>query len=239
MNQLPRTVVKDRDGDRVEGPLAPLVSAVARYAAQRRRVRRRIIACAAILVVGLVLSFGVEMAYPGIWAGSVSERDYLALAVMTLGPFFIPVLVWFILVHPFRSLPRLDPMTRAATVTGLHTVMSLPDGSASASPVPDHQLVEVELDGEGDGSGERMLLADVVATQDLDRFAPGSVWQVRTFDRRRGRVLLAADHDDVIRIGRDLRTVRRGIDVTSVSSSTRSDEDAAGPGSTLLLWCRR
>ncbi|MBA0051372.1 hypothetical protein E0L36_10870 [Streptomyces sp. AJS327] len=87
-----------------------------------------------------------------------------------------------------------------------------------------------------------MLLADVVAEQELDRFATGTRWRVRVFDGPpRDRVLLAAEHEDVVRIGHDLGTVLRGPGAISVHDRPREAADetrAAGPGSVLLRWSR-
>src|SRR5690606_29586949 len=125
---------------------------------------------------------------------------------------FLPALVWFFLVYPFRPLPRLAPAPRTATVTRLHTatVPRDPDGPVGP-PVPHHLLVEFALEGAPGADAERVLLADVIAQQDVNRFAPGTRWQVRVFLKRRGRAVLAADHDDVVRVGHDLETVRRGV----------------------------
>lgn len=240
VNTLPRTIIRSPDGGWTEGSTAPLVLAAARYAAQRRQVRRWIVVCVVALIVGAAGSYSLEIFYPGLWAYNGSERDYLAISISLLAPLFIPMILWLLFVYPFRRLPRLDAVSYSATVTGLHTatIGRDPDGP-SGPPIPHHLLVEFQLEVEPGDAAQRVLLADVIAAQDLGRFSPGTSWQVRIFEKRRGRVLLAADHDDVLRVGRDLDTVRRGIDVTTVRSSTKTNADAAGPGSELLPWCRR
>ena len=236
LNSLPRTVVRGADGGLTTGGVAPLVSAAERYRAMRRAARRWFLAGAAVLLAGAAAS-AVVASYAGISGpGDGGGPDHLAILVSFGGPLFIPAVFWLFFVYPFRRLPRLDPQTHQATVAGLHIVTESHDGSADDRR-PSYCLVELRIDPVP-GDGESVLLADVVAEQDLDRFAPGTTWRVRLFEKPCARALLAVEHDDVVRIGYDLRRLRFGATSVSTVSAGKASE-AAGPGSVPLLWAKR
>lgn len=99
-----------------------------------------------------------------------------------------------------RTLPALDPHTRAATVTGHSTDTWDYDNRSERTNI--HVRVETP-DGAFDS-----VLADLVAAPDVERFAAGSRWSVRTFTGNTARVFLGDAHDDVRRFGYHLDGVR-------------------------------
>lgn len=91
-----------------------------------------------------------------------------------------------------RPLPLIDrSRSYQATVIGAY------DTSASETAEPN---VQVRYTG-ADGEDRRAWLADVIHESWLDRFAPGSVWQIYPYSPETTRVVLTEAHDDVWRRG--------------------------------------
>lgn len=126
-------------------------------------------------------------------------------------------LVFFIWLARIRSrpLPALDRTPRSATVRHISTV----DESEVV-------WVEYDLDGVRRTAG----LADLIHHSWIDRFEPGTTWQIYAFRDAGSRVLLAEAHDDV---------VRRGYNLDGVRIGGESGPAPVGPGSPFLHGRRR
>lgn len=96
----------------------------------------------------------------------------------------------------YGALPAIEQTSRIATVTGLHRL-------DEDRP----ELVTVIVDGR-DGDGFDSSIADVIAEDDKAKFAVNTQWNVYIFTATRAKVILAEDHDDILRIGYDLSGVR-------------------------------
>ena len=110
-----------------------------------------------------------------------------------------------------KPLPALDRTPRTATVLYLFDEN-------------DSDAVMVSYVG-ADGETHEAGLADLVHESSLDRFVPGSQWQVYAFRDPQPRVLLTEAHDDVVRHGYSLSGIRIGAESGPVK---------VGPGSPFL-----
>jgi hypothetical protein len=193
---------------------------VSRYpSAEQRRTVGRVMNRTMWIIVSLLLAWliaGIFRAPPASW----NERVIVGMLTVCFA-------LYIALSSPYcKKLPALDRRPRTAIVTGRATFNPEPDPDSFTSP---YKLVTVRVDL--DGILTDTMIADIVAAEDLDRFAVGSVWNVYAFEDPvalnndpepdRTRVILTEAHDDVIRTGYDL------------GFYTLHDE--AGPGSDLLL----
>ncbi|MFI9629946.1 hypothetical protein [Streptomyces sp. NPDC052042] len=112
-----------------------------------------------------------------------------------------------------KPLPALDRTPRTATVTHFD------DFDGTETPV-----VWVEYH---DAEGDRRTagLADLIDDSWLERFSPGTQWQVYAFRQPSTRAFLTEAHDDVVRRGYNLDGVRLGGESGPVRT---------GPGSPFL-----
>lgn len=137
-------------------------------------------------------------AIPGIAAGLFSVLAFLGMRLQLRQP-----------------LPTLDKSSRSARVT------------LNTEDFEGMQTIAVRYTGT-DGENHDAELADLIDDSWLDRFAPGSVWQVYAFrdaNLADSVVFLTEDHDEVWRNGYKLNGVRFGAENGPIKP---------GPGSPFL-----
>lgn len=176
--------------------IADYISAEHRHAFDRA-LNRVISIIVCVLLAWLVVGFFREPAASG------QEQ-------VIVGVFAVSFALSIALSSPYRKkLPALNRRPRTAIVTGRETFNTEPDPDSLKSP---YELVTVRVDV--DGVATDTMIADIVAAEDLGRFAVGSVWNVYAFEDPAAlnndpdpdwtRVILTEAHDDVIRTGYDL-----------------------------------
>ncbi|WP_069814453.1 hypothetical protein [Streptomyces sp. TP-A0874] len=185
-------------------------------AVRRRREERSLRLFPGVILVGLLgwFVFGFFRRPP---AGTHERLFVCAAAALTAA---ILAFLWFL---SARVLPALDRTPRRAVVTGWSVI----EGKDEDFVDEPYTLVRVSL--VEDGSTHASHLADIIAPQSTDRFTIGSQWYVHAFtgsqtwtsDPLRSRVILAREHEDVIRTGYCL--------------SSEKAMHVPGPGSDLLL----
>lgn len=124
--------------------------------------------------------------------------------------FWALCMVW-ILWSTSQPLPPLDRVARTATV--LYLFDENDSDAVMVSYVDAH------------GQTRQAGLADLIHESWLDRFTPGSTWQVYAFRDPQPRVLLTEAHEDVVRCGYTLSGIRLGGESGPVR---------IGPGSPFL-----
>ncbi|MET7638147.1 hypothetical protein [Streptomyces sp. NPDC005438] len=161
-------------------------------AAARSRAGRRQMLLAwsflALLVVG---------ALPYAWALGAPTLVLVLIAVWVLPAGWMAVDLFAV---AWRGTPDPLPEKQLVTVVG-HTRSAL-----------EHQAELVRVEWEVGGERLTSTLADLVHEDHLPRFRVGTQWWVHPFPDSQARVVLAADHDDVLRDGYDLSGVRAGAE---------------------------
>lgn len=144
-----------------------------------------------LLAAGLPLCF---------WLG-FEALDVWAFVVLGAGAMLcVGLVMWGLKLQTSGPLPALDKTPRTATIT---MVADDADGG---------ETVAVRYRG-ADGERHDAELADLIDDSWLDRFSPGSTWQIYAFRDARladAVVFLTEAHDDVWRDGYRLNGVRMG-----------------------------
>lgn len=131
----------------------------------------------------------------------MSEATAWAIGGITAFVVLMVLLLWRAHIVAQRPIPMID---RSVSYTA--TVLSIATSGEEAI-----DLVVVEY---VDGAGETRtaILADVVDDSWIDRFTPGSRWDVYAFTVPGPRVALTEIHDEVVRSGWNLDGVHLGGD---------------------------
>ncbi|WP_097865760.1 hypothetical protein [Streptomyces sp. rh34] len=111
------------------------------------------------------------------------------------------LVIWPAIRHPNRQPPLID-RNRAYPATVVRVYDTSLSDSAEAN-------VKVEY-VDADGTTQQTYLADVIDDSWLDRFTPGSIWQIYPYSPATTRVVLTGAHNDVWRCGYNLDGVYMG-----------------------------